>query len=85
MEKLSADQIEAWLLEEISTITGANAKLLDPSLSLSQNGISSMGFVELVLGISRQWNIELLDSGISPSDVVSVKAFAAKIARMGKK
>jgi hypothetical protein len=84
MEKLSAEQIEAWLLDEISAITGAELKLLDASRPLSQNGISSMGFVELLLGISRQWNIELLNSGISPSDVVSIKAFAAKIARMGK-
>ncbi|HBC89472.1 MAG TPA: D-alanine--poly(phosphoribitol) ligase subunit 2 [Lentisphaeria bacterium] len=83
MENLTADQVKAWLLEEISAITGTDAKLIDPSLSLSQNGISSMGFVELLIGISREFKIELLNSEISPSDVASVNAFAAKIARTG--
>ena len=84
MGKFTQDQITDWLLEEISAITGTDAKLLDPSRSLSQNGISSMGFVELLLGISRQFKIELLNSEISPYDVASVNAFAAKIARTGE-
>ncbi|MFZ2657746.1 MAG: acyl carrier protein [Victivallales bacterium] len=84
MGNTTADQAKAWLLEEISAITGTDAKLIDPSLSLSQNGISSMGFVELLLGITREFKIELLNSEISSSDVASINAFAAKIARTGK-
>jgi acyl carrier protein len=83
MENFNTDQIRDWLLEEISTITGTENKLLDPSRSLSQNGISSMGFVELLLGISRKFNVEMLNSDISSEDVASVNAFAAKIARTG--
>ena len=85
MEKSDTEQIKLWLLEEISAITGTESKLLDPTLSLSENGISSMGFVELLLGISRQFKIELLNSELSPYDVSSVDAFAAKIARTGEK
>ena len=81
MEKYTTEQIKDWLIEEISVITGTEAKLIDPTHSLSQNGISSMGFVELLLGIGRQFNIELLNSEISPYDVASVNAFAAKIVR----
>ncbi|MCX6984178.1 MAG: acyl carrier protein [Lentisphaerae bacterium] len=83
MEKFTEEKIKDWLIEEISAITGTEGKLIDPSSSLSQNGISSMGFVELLLGISRQFKIELLNSEISPYDVASVNAFAAKIARTG--
>ncbi|HCE45131.1 MAG TPA: hypothetical protein DET40_16440 [Lentisphaeria bacterium] len=83
MENPTADQVKAWLLEEISAITGTDAKLIDPSHSLSQNGISSMGFVELLIGISREFKIELLNSELSASDVASIDAFAAKIARTG--
>ena len=84
MDKITEDQVREWLIDEISAITGTDAKLIDPSRSLSQNGISSMGFVELLLGISRQFKIELLNSEISSRDVASVNAFAAKIARTGK-
>jgi acyl carrier protein len=83
MKNFSTAQIRDWLLEEISTITGTENKLLDPTRSLSQNGVSSMGFVELLLGISREFNIELLNSDITSEDVASVNAFAAKIARTG--
>ncbi len=83
MEKLSPGQVEEWLIEEISAITGTASKLIDPAHSLSQNGISSMGFLELLLGVSRQFKIELLNSEISSNDVVSISAFADKIARTG--
>jgi acyl carrier protein len=83
MEKLSTEQVEDWLIEEISAITGTESKLIDPAHSLSQNGISSMGFLELLLGVGRQFKIELLNSEISPNDVASVSAFADKIARTG--
>ncbi len=85
MGNINTDQVKNWLLEEISAITGTDTKLIDPSLSLSQNGISSMGFVELLLGISREFKIELLNSEISPADVASINAFASKIARTGNK
>ena len=85
MGKLSTEQVENWLIEEISAITGTESKLIDPAHSLSQNGISSMGFLELLLGVSRQFKIELLNSEISPADVASINAFAAKIVRTGNK
>lgn len=83
MEKLNPEQVEEWLIEEISAITGTESKLIDPARSLSQNGISSMGFLELLLGVSRQFKIELLNSEISSNDVASISAFADKIARTG--
>ncbi|MFA6291292.1 MAG: acyl carrier protein [Victivallales bacterium] len=84
MGKFTEEQIRDWLIEEISAITGTEAKLIDPSRSLSQNGISSMGFVELLVGIGREFKIELLNSDLSPADVASVSAFADKIARTGE-
>ncbi len=84
MGKFTEEQIKDWLIEEISAITGTEAKLIDPARSLSHNGISSMGFVELLVGISRQFNIDLINSEISPNDVASISAFADKIARTGE-
>ena len=67
MGKLSTEQVENWLIEEISAITGTESKLIDPAHSLSQNGISSMGFLELLLGVSRQFKIESLPTMSLPS------------------
>ena len=79
MTELDLAEITAALKKEISIITGKKAEDLKETESLSFNGINSMGFVELLLTINRLWGINLLDAGISISDVVSIAALAEKI------
>lgn len=79
MTELNLTEITAALKKEISIITGKKAEDLKETESLSFNGINSMGFVELLLTINRLWGINLLDAGISISDVVSIAALAEKI------
>ena len=79
MTELNLTEITAALKKEISIITGKKAEDLKETESLSFNGINSMGFVELLLSINRLWGINLLDAGISISDVVSIAALAEKI------
>ena len=54
---------------------------LDRKRSLAQNGINSMGFVELLLTAMKNWNVNLIESGISMADVGSVDSLAERIAR----
>ena len=79
MTELNLTEITAALKKEISIITGKKAEDLKEEESLSFNGINSMGFVELLLSVNRLWGINLLDAGISISDVVSIAALAEKI------
>ena len=79
MTELNLTEITAALKKEISIITGKKEEDLKETESLSFNGINSMGFVELLLTINRLWGINLLDAGISISDVVSIAALAEKI------
>lgn len=79
MPELNLTEITAALKKEISIITGKKAEDLKETESLSFNGINSMGFVELLLTINRLWGINLLEAGISISDVVSISALAEKI------
>ena len=79
MTELNLTEITAALKKEISIITGKKEEDLKETESLSFNGINSMGFVELLLTINRLWGINLLDAGISISDVVSISALAEKI------
>ena len=79
MTELDLTEITAALKKEISIITGKKAEDLKETESLSFNGINSMGFVELLLTINRLWGVNLLEAGISISDVVSISALAEKI------
>ena len=79
MTELNLSEITAALKKEISIITGKKAEDLKETESLSFNGINSMGFVELLLTINRLWGVNLLEAGISISDVVSISALAEKI------
>lgn len=79
MSELSVDEITAKLLEEISVITGKTTEELDRKLSLAHNGINSMGFVELLLTVAKNWNVNLIDAGICMADVNSVESLAVRV------
>ena len=53
-------------------------------LSLAENGIDSMGFVELLLSVKRLYGVNLVDAGLRSADVKSVAALAGKICEAGK-
>ena len=77
MENITQEEIETALKQEISIITGKKPEELKTEQSLAWNGINSMGFVELLLSVSRLWNVNLLDAGIETADVASLSALAA--------
>lgn len=79
MSELNVEEITAKLLEEISVITGKKTDELDRKLPLARNGINSMGFVELLLTVAKNWNVNLIDAGISMADVNSVESLAARV------
>lgn len=79
MAEITIEEIEQALKNEISIITGKKAEELKAEQSLSWNGINSMGFVELLLSVSRLWNVNLVDAGIGMADVSSLTALAERI------
>ena len=66
------------LLEEIRIVTGGR---VDPKAecSLTDNGINSMGFMELLVFIEQKWGVSLVDQGIAARDVADVRALAQRI------
>ena len=81
MSELNVEEVVGKLLEEMALITGKPVGELDRSRSLAQNGINSMGFVELLLTVAKNWNVNLMDAGIGVADVRSVESLAERIAR----
>ena len=75
---MTVDEVTCGLLREISAITGREEAKLSAGLSLAENGIDSMGFVELLLSVN------LVDAGLRSADVKSVAALAEKICEAGK-
>ena len=81
MSEINVEEVVGKLLEEMALITGKPVGELDRSRSLAQNGINSMGFVELLLTVAKNWNVILMDAGIGVADVRSVESLAERIAR----
>lgn len=81
MTKITQEEIETALKHEISIITGKKPDELKTDQSLAWNGINSMGFVELLLSVSRLWNVNLLDAGIGTADVSTLSALAERIGK----
>ena len=81
MSEINVEEVVGKLLVEMALITGKPVGELDRSRSLAQNGINSMGFVELLLTVAKNWNVNLMDAGIGVADVRSVESLAERIAR----
>ena len=81
MSEINVEEVVGKLLEEMALVTGKPVGELDRSRALAQDGINSMGFVELLLTVAKNWNVNLMDAGIGVADVRSVESLAERIAR----
>ncbi len=72
------DSITEQLLAEIRIVTGGRITP-DPARPLADNGINSMGYMELLVFIEQKWGVSLVDQGISARDVADIRALAARI------
>ncbi len=82
MEQFSTNDIVEKLRENIAVIVGFSPNDIDPEKSLSENGLNSMGFVELVMAVERVWGVSIMDAGLTGQDVASVTALAKRIANI---
>ena len=76
---MNADEVLNGVLGEISVISGRDVSGLFPDGSLKENGIDSMGFVELLLAVKRLYGVNLVDAGLRAQDVRSIRALVGKI------
>lgn len=78
---MTRNDIVKKLISEAALISRQKTESMDPGKSLPDNGINSMGFIELLLAVEREWQIRLIDKGITASDVHSLHALAERIER----
>lgn len=75
---MTENEVTEQLLREIRIITGGRTET-DPGRSLADNGINSMGFMELLLAIESRFGIPLAERGVHSEDTASVHALARRI------
>lgn len=77
---MTEKEVTEQLLREIRIISGGHAETdPDPDRSLADNGINSMGFMELLLAIESRFGVPLAERGVHSEDTASVRALARRI------
>lgn len=79
MSEITEEAVLNYLITQVEMISGQ--KNANADTSLTNNGINSMGFMELLLGLQMKYNVNLIDSGISAADVNSLRTLAQKVIR----
>ncbi len=81
MESLSLQEVERKLIEEVATILCMEPSAVKPEVSLPALGLDSMGFVELLVVIEKEFHVRLIDSGLTREDFETVRALASRISK----
>ena len=73
-------QIRAFLIGKLSELAGGEASDVDEEENLvSQGLIDSLGFIELVTAIEKNYNVEIDFSELEPEEFMSVKGLVQQI------
>ncbi len=79
MTKPSVDKIRQRLRDELETILGAAVQQDDEQKPLHELGVDSMGLVELLVMIEKEYGQALMESGLSADHFRSVASLASAI------
>lgn len=74
-----SDEIENFLIREVALILRLNELDVKIEASLDSLGIDSMSFVELIIAIENKFGVQLIQSGITKADLISLKTLALRI------
>ena len=69
------------LCGEIALITCKKPENINPVESLRNNGIDSMSFLEILLFIKNEWDIDYLDAGLPMDAQRSIETLAEHICK----
>ena len=81
MTNINRQDIEKQLTSEIALITRQSADAIEPGTSLHTLGIDSMGFVEVLVFIEKQYGLKLIETGMTREDFETISSLAECIER----
>ncbi len=77
--KMTAQEIEATLVEGIASITSADTPSLSVDQPFHELGIDSLGFVEILVFIEKNFKLQLIQSDLTRKDFETIRSLAAFI------
>lgn len=72
--------VKKQMVEEIAVLLDLEINNIKTDIELHELGIDSLTLVELFVFIENNFNLKLMESGISQDDLKTIDALAARIA-----
>ncbi len=82
---VKTDEVMETLKDRVALLTGNAADRIATDQPLHLLGLDSMGFVDLLVFIEKQFNLSLMTSGLAQSDFASLDVLAERIAQAENK
>ena len=79
MENLSVEEIEQRLVQEVAVILRSEPAAIKVDVLLPSLGLDSMGLVELLVLIEKNFGLRLIDSGMTREDFQTIQTIAGRI------
>lgn len=76
---MTVQEIEASLVEGISSITSTDASSLSVERPFHELGIDSLGFVEILVFIEKNFKLQLIQSDLTRKDFETIRSLASFI------
>lgn len=81
MQKMSVQEIEKKLIEEVAVILRADPATIKTDVLLPSLGLDSMGLVEILVLIEKHFGLRLIDTGMTREDFQSIHTIASRISQ----
>jgi len=82
---VKTDEVMETLKDRVALLTGNAADRIATDQPLHLLGLDSMGFVDLLVFIEKQFSLSLMTSGLAQSDFASLDVLAERIAQAENK
>ena len=79
MEKMPVQAIEQRLIQEIAVILRADPATIKADVLLPSLGLDSMGLVEILVLIEKNFGLRLIDTGMTREDFQTIRTIASRI------
>lgn len=79
METITIQKIKEKLIDQISLSIGEEPANIKSDMEMHELGLDSLGLVELFVFIEKEFQIQLMESGISQEDIKKIDSLAESI------
>lgn len=82
MSETSVKEIEELLLTEVASILTIDPASVAVDAPFQSLGLSSLGFVELLVVIEKRFELKLMETDLSRDDFETIRSLALRISKM---